>query len=542
MRQRRRHPLALFALLALLSGCVAGTPTPGVGRVGPMGGRIGGAMPAAAAMAAGVNVGGAQDIKLAREVIAKGGVPRAEQLQLQGLYAEHDLPLGEAPAGKLLHLTLGLGIAPALPEGKPAHWVQVGLGTGLSAEQLARPPLQLVVVADQSGSMGGPKMEALREALKQLVDKLDERDQLGIVLFDDDTRVEKPLGPLGDKAKLKAQIAGFQVDGGTDINRGLKAGRALFEALQAKAGMQRRILLLTDAVPTLGPKDPESFAGLISRYAEEGIGLTAFGIGLDFGAELGETIGNQKGGNYVFLRDEADVREVFAEDFDFLMTPVAHDFSLAVRPGQGFKLTHAYGVSEVAEAKGDYSLKVKSLFFSKHRGAIVLRFEELTPGAGGGGAVVAKGKLSYTPATGGAAVSEALVAAAPAVAPRTPGEATFAPAPARKAVALTNMGLGLAAALRAHEARNKPEAARLLEAVQGELEAARKALQDEALAPEVALVEQLRANMGLGRGAQASGTVAVTPPASASVPAPAPRGGATVVTPPAALGSGAGTR
>jgi Ca-activated chloride channel family protein len=471
-------------------------------------------------MAAGVNVGGAQDIKLVRELIARGEVPSPGQLQLQGLYAEHDMPLGTPPAGKVLHLDLGLGIAPALPEGKPAHWVQVGLGTGLSAEQLVRPPLQLVVVADQSGSMQGDKMAALRTALTQLVDKLQDRDQLGVVLFDDDTRVLRPLGPLGDRGKLKDDVAAINVDGGTDINRGLRAGRALFGDSQAPAGTMRRILLLTDAVPTVGPADPESFEALISRYAEEGIGLTAFGIGLDFGAELGDTIGNQRGGNYVFLRGAEDVRTVFAEDFDFLMTPVAYDFNLAVTPGQGYKLTHAYGVSEVTETKGDYALKVKSLFFSKHRGAIVLRFEELTPGAGGGGAVVARGKLSYTLAMGGPSVAEDIVASAPALQPEASSSAGFyAPARTRKAVALTNMHLGLVAALEAQKAGSATEADRLLGAVRGELEAARTALQDEALATEVQLVDKLRANMaarrppatgGAATSLAASGTATVT--------------------------------
>jgi Ca-activated chloride channel family protein len=470
-------------------------------------------------MAAGVNVGGAQDIKLVRELITRGEVPSPRQLQLQGLYAEHDLPLGTPPAGKVLHLDLGLGIAPALPEGKPAHWVQVGLGTGLSAEQLVRPPLQLVVVADQSGSMQGDKMAALRTALTQLVDKLQERDQLGVVLFDDDTRVLRPLGPLGDRDRLKDDVAAINVDGGTDINRGLRAGRALFGDSQAPAGTMRRILLLTDAVPTVGPSDPESFEALISRYAEEGIGLTAFGIGLDFGAELGDTIGNQRGGNYVFLRGAEDVRTVFAEDFDFLMTPVAYDLNLAVTPGQGYKLTHAYGVSEVAETKGDYSLKVKSLFFSKHRGAIVLRFEELTPGAGGGGAVVARGKLSYTLAMGGPSVAEDIVASAPAQRPEASSGGFYAPARTRKAVALTNMHLGLVTALKAQEAGRATEADRLLEAVRGELEAARTALQDEALAPEVQLVDRLRANIA-ARRPPADGGAATSPAASGTITVP----------------------
>ena len=42
---------------------------------------------------------------------------------------------------------------------------------------------------------------------------------------------------------------------------------------------------------------------------------------------------------------------------------------------QGFKLVDAYGVGDFKPVDGGYELKVKSLFFSKNRGAIMLRMD-----------------------------------------------------------------------------------------------------------------------------------------------------------------------
>jgi Ca-activated chloride channel family protein len=469
----------------------------------------------------GVNVGGAQDIKLVRELIDNGQVPRETQFTAQGLYAEHDLPVAEAPAGKPLHLALGLGIAPALPEGARTHWVQVGLGSGLTAAEFKRPPQHLVVVADRSGSMADKPIAALRVALNELVDKLNEQDSLGIVLFDDKVDVLHELGAVTNKAAIKAKIAQIEARGSTDIDAGLRAGYDMFLRKQAPAGYQRRVLLMTDAQPNTGNTDPNGFEALVARYGQAGIGMTAFGIGMDFGAELAEKIGNQRGGNYVYLSGPADVEKVFREDFDYLMTPAAYDMALTVKPAQGFELTDAYGVGAFKAVDGGYELKVKSLFFSKNRGAIMLRLEETTPGAGGtGAAVVAKGTLKYLRADAKTEVNETIEAAA--TGDRPAGEGLyFAPANIRKAVALTNEFLGLRAALKLHQEGKRADAQAILAKVQAELEAAKQALATTDLDLEIKMITQLSANMGT-QGAGATPAPSKTPSAASPDVSPTP--------------------
>ncbi|MFP5503538.1 MAG: vWA domain-containing protein, partial [Candidatus Sericytochromatia bacterium] len=382
----------LVALSTSLSACTAPAFAPGAGRPGLQpGGAVGGRL---ASDAVGVNAGGAQDIAFARQAIANGHVPSPDTFQVQGLYAEHDLPVGEAPAGKTLHLAFGVGVAPALPQGERAHFVQVGLGSGLSESDLKRPDLKLVVVADRSGSMNGEKIVALRQALKALVDRLTDRDQLGIVIFDDEVDTIRPLGAVTDKQALHRLIDGIEPRGGTDIESGLKRGYEMLEQVTAAEGEDRRVLLLTDAQPNAGKTGPDSFEALISRYGGQGVGLTAFGIGMDFGAALAETIGTQRGGNYVFLKDAEHVRTVFSRDFDHLMTPAAYDLNLKVTPAEGYRIAEVYGASEWKDEQGAYEIKVKTLFFSRNRGAIMLRLAADDPEAAPA-RVVAKGTLSY---------------------------------------------------------------------------------------------------------------------------------------------------
>ena len=56
------------------------------------------ASPSVGTSFAGVKAGGAQDIGYAREQIRSGVVPRPESFTVEGLYAEHDLPVADAPS------------------------------------------------------------------------------------------------------------------------------------------------------------------------------------------------------------------------------------------------------------------------------------------------------------------------------------------------------------------------------------------------------------------------------------------------------------
>ncbi|MBA2643916.1 MAG: VWA domain-containing protein, partial [Solirubrobacterales bacterium] len=69
-----------------------------------------------------------------------------------------------------------------------------------------RAPSALQVVLDRSGSMGGGRLAAAQGALDRLVGRLDPRDQLGVVCFDDEVSVVVPSGPVADKAEIRRRV------------------------------------------------------------------------------------------------------------------------------------------------------------------------------------------------------------------------------------------------------------------------------------------------------------------------------------------------
>ncbi len=492
MKRRRLAKLSLALLCtAMTAGCASALPN-------SLAVTFGGAPGAATAMSSGVGVtpGGAQDIRLFRSLVEQGQVPAASAMTLEGLYAEHDLPVEDAPAGKTLHLAFG-NAQTVMPDGQKAYLAQIGMSSGLLAEQIKRPPLSLVVVADRSGSMTGQKIVSLRSALTRLAERLEAEDRLGMVAFDDAVDVFRDLAPVGDKAGIKGAIDRLEARGGTDIDAGLRRGYSMLADDRPPGGFEKRILLLTDAQPNVGATSADSFEGLVSRYGADGIGITAFGLGLDFGPAIAGAIGSQRGGNYVFLSDDEHIAKVFDQDFDFLVSPAAYDLDLEVSPAAGLKIVDVHGAAKLSEGQQTYKLSLKTLFFSRNRGAVVLQLAETASGSfeGSVGGLVT-GRLKYTERDRTTVVDDTVANAAGGTAAQQGTSGSFAPAAMYETAILTRMGLGLKHGLDLYSKGQREEARKEIVQLADEVRDAIGTLEDPALEPEIKLLDRLAANMG----------------------------------------------
>lgn len=329
----------------------------------------------------GATPGGAQDFGYIREVVAEGYVPLPFHLATEGLFSEHDLPIeSDRPCEQLLCVRAAHGTAPDFATGEMSHYVQVGFSSNIDLNSFEREPLNLGIVLDKSGSMRGPadedltKMEAVKQALIEIVDKLDGNDRLAIVVFDHNPYVILHSTPVADPEAIKALINNIEAGGSTNIEAGLEQGFELVAANSNQNLRLDRVMLLTDALPNVGQTGESAFLTLARDYADIGVGLSTFGVGFNFGQELVLAISEIRGGNYFFLEDAGRIHEVLAEDFDFLVTPLAYDFRLNAEPGLRFDVKDVFGFS------GDESrleMAVETIFLSRNRGAILIRLAEV---------------------------------------------------------------------------------------------------------------------------------------------------------------------
>lgn len=365
--------------------------------------EISGAMRAPMRMKAGYGAtpGGAQDVAYFRDRVKAGEVPPPEVFTAEGLLSEHDLPLVGAGCERLM-CTTTRGVAVSLPaQPEVSHLVQIGFDSGLTGETFRRSPLNLVMVIDKSGSMT-EELPLVQEGLRRVLDQLGPEDQLSIVLYGSEAHVLLPPTPVGQRAAITAAIARIAPDGATALEAGLALGYEVARASRRSFDGTTRVMLFTDEQPNVGRTDAASFGAMARAASQDGIGTTTFGVGVDFGAELAQQVSAVRGGNLFFFRDAERMVQTLRDDFDTMVTELAHDLELEVTPAPGHRIAGLYGLPGDAVTwteGGGIRLTVETVFLSRSRGGL---YVGVAPdGTSGGDGALATVNLAYSARDGG---------------------------------------------------------------------------------------------------------------------------------------------
>ncbi len=446
----------------------------------------------------GATAGGAQDIGHARNIIEAGGIPDPGFVVAEGLLSEHDIATPEDDCSDPLCLSFGYARAEGIDDNESDLFVHVGMTTGLTADNFARPDLDLVLVLDKSGSMSGESIKALRDGLTRLVAKLGPNDEVMVITFNSSFSTPLPFGRMDGRGKraLLDVINKLEADGGTNIESAIAHGFAAVDARPDVGGRSKRLMLFTDARPNVGVTGQDRFRDLTARYAEKEIGLSVFGVGIDFGQDLVYHISRLRGGNFFFLQNAERIRNVFDEEFDLLVTPIVHDLKITIPTPPGARLKAIYGLPDQDSGANETVLEIPTVFFSKNRGAIILRYERVNDGeyAIEQGEDVVDGTIRYTFARDNRSVDRSTKATHTAASPGT-NERYFSHGGTRLGVALTNVYLGLYGACLLHSEGESAAAIVLLNrAITYALEE-NVVMMNAGLDKEIELMRMLRGNI-----------------------------------------------
>jgi Ca-activated chloride channel family protein len=333
----------------------------------------------------GATPGGAQDIGAAREMLDKGMMPSTHMLTYQGIFSEHDLGFVDAepcPEGQALCIEARAGTAESTIRAGTElirvnkQLVQVGFASGIPAD-FVRAPLNLSLAVDVSGSMSGSRISSVRQALNVLVDQLRDDDLFSLVTFNSQAVVLIEPTSGAEKQRLKTAIAQLEAGGGTNIGEGLEKGINQVRAhLEDATVRSARVMLFTDMHPNSGMVDGRDFVTVLRAAADEGIGVSSFGVGIDFGAEMASQISEVEGGNYFHLETPEKIAKVFDEDFKLMVTPVGYNVSIKLSAPLGYTFGSTFGMAGGTVddcALGDCrEFTVPTLFLSRGGGAIYL--------------------------------------------------------------------------------------------------------------------------------------------------------------------------
>ncbi len=214
---------------------------------------------------------------------------------------------------------------------------------GLSAKKRSatqRPPVNLALLVDTSGSMEGKAIADARAASLALVDSLSRDDRLAVIVFDSKAEVLLPSTRLddADAKELRAKISAMKAYGTTDMAAGLRlAIDEVTKNLQADG--VNRVVLVGDGVPN----DDRQILPLVAQATAKGVSVTALGLGNDYDETLMGRIAQQSGGRFFYVEDSSKVASFFAEEVTRLHKVVARNAVLELHPGPGVAVSQVVG-------------------------------------------------------------------------------------------------------------------------------------------------------------------------------------------------------
>jgi Ca-activated chloride channel family protein len=231
-------------------------------------------------------------------------------------------------------------------EGSRQTWrLQLAVSSeAMSAQE--RPPMNVTLVLDTSGSMTGEPIELLKETCRAIASQLREGDTVSMVEWDIGntwTLGGHPISGPNDPVLLEA-IDELDAGGGTDLNGGLVSGYQLAQQVYDESAINR-LVLISDGGANAGVTDVELIAQNAQYGGSDGIYLVGVGVGqgLGYNDQLMDTVTDAGKGASVFIPSDEEAWTVFGSKFENTLAVAGRDVQVELTMPPGFQIVKFSG-------------------------------------------------------------------------------------------------------------------------------------------------------------------------------------------------------
>ncbi len=213
----------------------------------------------------------------------------------------------------------------------PTHkLVQVGL-RARDIDMSKRSASNLVFLIDVSGSMNEPdKLPLLKRSMRLLVEELDGRDKIAMVVYAGASGLALPSTSCASKAVIENVIDSLQPQGSTNGAAGIQLAYEIAAQNRIEEG-QNRVILCTDGDFNVGVTDQGSLVKLIEEKRQGGVFLSVLGFGRgNVKDSTMEMLADKGNGNYAYIDSIAEARKVLVSEMGGTLFTVAKDVKIQV--------------------------------------------------------------------------------------------------------------------------------------------------------------------------------------------------------------------
>ncbi len=241
-----------------------------------------------------------------------------------------------------IELNVALGQPIMLAGQQQKAYLKIGL-TGLDDGNIqARPPINLSIVLDKSGSMQGQKMAQAKDAAVMAIQRLSNNDIVSIVTYDDTVEVVWPATRVTDKNAIIRAIQRIDANGSTALFSGVSKGAGEVRKF-LETQMVNRVILLSDGLANVGPSTPQELGQLGMSLGKEGISVTTIGLGLGYNEDLMTDLAGYSDGNHSFAENATDLAQIFDRELENALSVVANGAVITIYCNNGVKPLRVIG-------------------------------------------------------------------------------------------------------------------------------------------------------------------------------------------------------
>jgi len=170
---------------------------------------------------------------------------------------------------------------------------------------------EIVYAIDASGSMKGDKIGMSKKAGIALAFKaIEKKDKVGVVVFGKE--VKEKIYPTKDFMSILRSLAKVKASSETDLALTIGESVEMF----SPGDMTKHLMLITDAMPTVGLDPEKEVLGEVAKAKAAGITVSIAGINLDgVGEKLARKISDVGEGKFYLIKDLKNMDKIILEDY-----------------------------------------------------------------------------------------------------------------------------------------------------------------------------------------------------------------------------------